>query len=97
MLTQKQKDIPYIAVFKTNSGEEFIAKVVDETIMAFSVEKPLCMVPTDGGLRFAPFIMMADPDKVINVPKPIITGTPLGKLEEQYQQSISSIALPRRT
>jgi len=96
MLTQKQKDIPYIGVFKVGSGEEFIAKVVDETMIAYRVEKPLCMVATDTGLRFAPFLMMADPDKVVIVPKPVVIGEPSGQLQSQYEQATSSIALPRR-
>jgi hypothetical protein len=96
MLLEKPKEVPYIAIFKTAAGEEFIARVVDETIMGYKVEKPLCMVATETGLRFAPFLMMADPDKTISIPKPIITGTPENKLEEQYKQATSSIALPRR-
>lgn len=93
MLAQK-KELPYIAIFKTGSGEEFIAKVVDETMIAFTVKSPLCMVSTEQGLRFAPFMMMADPDKAVNVPKPVITGIPPAKLEEQYEQVLSPIALP---
>ena len=93
MLTQK-KEVPYIAVFKTSSGEEFIGKVLEETMIAFSVKSPLCMVQTETGLRFAPYMMMADPDKTINIPKPVITGVPPSKLTEQYEQVLSPIALP---
>lgn len=96
MLQQKPKDTPYIGVFKTQAGEEFIGKVVEETMIAYKVEKPLCMIGTEQGLRFAPFLMMADPDKAINVPKPVITATPPAQLESQYEQATSSIALPRR-
>lgn len=95
MLTQK-KELPYIAIFKTGSGEEFIAKVIDETMIAFTIKSPLCMVATDRGMSFAPFMMMADPDKAINVPKPVITGVPPLKLEEQYEQVLSPIALPSK-
>ena len=91
-----QKKTPYIAVFKTQAGEEFIAKVTEETMLAYTVSKPLCMIGTDQGLRFAPFLMMADPDKEISVPKPMITATPASSLESQYEQATSSIALPRR-
>lgn len=96
MLTQKPQDLPYIGIFKTQSGEEFIGKVVDETMLAYQVKSPLCMVATDKGFQFAPFIMMADPDTVISVPKPIITGTPVGKLQEQYEQAITPIQLVKR-
>jgi hypothetical protein len=93
MLTQKT---PYIAIFKTSAGEEFIGKVVEETMLAYTISKPLCMIGTDTGLRFAPYLMMADPDKDISIPKPVITGYPAKSLEAQYEQATSSIALPRR-
>jgi len=96
MLTQKQKDTPYISIFKPGAGEEFIGKVVEESMMSFMVEKPLSMVATQQGFQFAPFLMMADPEKAINVPKPVITGIPAPKLQEQYEQATTSIALPKR-
>lgn len=95
-MLQNKKDTPYIGVFKTQSGEEFIAKVVEETMISLTVKMPLCMIPTEQGMRFAPFLMMADPEKSLTIPKPIISGAPAAKLEEQYEQATSSIALPRR-
>lgn len=96
MLAQKQPELPYISVFKTAAGEEFVGKVVEETTMAYHVKSPLCMVPTEQGLRFAPFIMMADPEKAITIPKPVITATPAPKLQEQYEQAISPIQLLKK-
>lgn len=95
-MLQNKKDTPYIGVFKSQSGEEFIAKVIEETMISFTVKMPLCMIPTEQGMRFAPFLMMADPEKPLTIPKPIITGSPAPKLEEQYEQATTSIALPRR-
>lgn len=96
MLAQKPQDTPYISIFKTGAGEEFIGKVVEETMIAYHVKSPLCMVATQQGFQFAPFIMMADPDKPIIVPKPVITGIPAGKLQEQYEQAISPIQLLKK-
>jgi len=93
MLIQKPREVPYVGIFKTQAGEEFIGRVVDENATEFQVKSPLCMVATDKGFQFAPFIMMADPDKAILVPKPIITAIPAGKLQEQYEQAISPIQL----
>lgn len=96
MLTQKPQDTPYVSIFKTSSGEEFIGKVMDETMMGYQVKSPLCMVATDKGFQFAPFIMMGDPEKLVSVPKPIITGVPAPKLQEQYEQAITPIALIKK-
>lgn len=96
MLTQKTQDTPYISVFKTGAGEEFIGKVVDETMTTYHVKTPLCMVATQQGFQFAPFIMMADPEKPIIVPKPVINAIPAPKLLEQYEQAISPIQLLKK-
>jgi hypothetical protein len=95
MLISKPKETPYIGVFKTGTGEEFIARVTEETSDYFKVEKPLCMVGTEQGLRFAPFLMMADPDKAVILPKPMITADPAKQLQSQYEQATSSIVLAR--
>lgn len=88
------KKLPYISVFKTHSGEEFIAKVVDESITSYTVEKPLCMIPTERGLQFAPFMMMADPEKEVSLPKPMITSAPREQICNQYEAATSKIAVP---
>lgn len=96
MIAQKPQDTPYIAIFKLGAGEEFIGKVVNETMIAYQIKNPLCMVATQKGLQFAPFMMMADPDKEITVPKPVITGIPDNKLQAQYEQAVSPIALLKK-
>lgn len=92
MLKQPTQDFPYISIFKTQSGEEFIASVVEETMMAYTVKNPLCMLATEKGFQFAPFLLMADPEKPTMIPKPIIVSVPQVKLAEQYQSAISPIA-----
>jgi hypothetical protein len=96
MLKQTQKQIPYIQVFKTGSGEEFIATVVEETMLNYTITNPLCMVQVDNRLQFAPFMMMADPKRGIVVPKPIITANAAPDLEVQYESITSGIAMPKK-
>ena len=97
MLLQKQQTLPYISVFKISSGEEFITKVVSETDTSYTISKPLCMVGTDRGFQFAPFMMMADMDDDIIIPKPVIQGKPSKLLLEQYETSTSPIAMPKKS
>lgn len=92
---QRQKETPYIGLFKVGTGEEFIARVIEETSDYIKVEKPLCMVGTEQGLRFAPFLMMADPDKSVTIPKPVISADPAWALQKQYEQATSTIVLAR--
>lgn len=97
MLKQTTQNVPYIGIFKTATGEEFIGRVVEETMLQYRIEQPLCMVPTQQGLQFAPFLMMADSDAAINVPKPLITGKPASQLEAQYESATSNIILPQKS
>lgn len=94
MLKQK---LPYIAIFKTNAGEEFVAEVVEESGDAYQVKHPLCIVMGDAGVRFAPYLMMADPNHSINIPKPIITADPIESIISQYKSITTGIALPQKS
>jgi len=94
MLLKKQNTVPYVGIFKIASGEEFIGKVVAETAIMYTVSKPLCMVGTDKGFQFAPFIMMGDMDADVEIPRPVIQTMPNSKILEQYESATSPIALP---
>ena len=97
MLQQKQQDTPYIGIFKLSSGEEFIGKVINETMMAYTITKPLCLVPTERGTQFAPLMMLGDPDQPVTVPKPIIHCKPHETLIGQYESITTGIALPQKS
>lgn len=97
MLLQKKQELPYIGVFKLGSGEEFIAKVVNETETDITVTKPLCMVPTERGLSFAPLFMMGDMEAPVSLPKPIIQTKANEQLVSQYETSTTGIVLPKKS
>lgn len=97
MLIQKQKEVPYMAVFKLPSGEEIICKVVGETETSYSVTKPLSLGQTSQGLQFIPVLMLADPDKPVSIPKPVIHGEVPQELESQYESITTGIALPKKS
>ena len=93
-----KKSVPYIGVFKLTSGEEIISKVIEETISSVIVSHPLQMVPGQQGFRFAPFMLMTNADKNIEIYKSSImsNGTPASELEGQYESITSGIALPQK-
>jgi hypothetical protein len=97
MLQQKQKEVPYIGIFKLGSGEEFVCKVLQETANAFIVSKPLTLGQTQKGVQFVPILMLADPDKSITIPKPVIEGEPSPELISQYESITTGIALPQKS
>jgi hypothetical protein len=79
------------------SGEEFVARIVEETPTHFVVAKPLTLGQTQTGIKFVPILMLADPDKNVIIPKPIIIGEPTASLEQQYESLITGIALPSKS
>lgn len=99
MLLQKQKQTPYIHIFKLSSGEEIITKVVQETDTHFMIDKPLMMVMGQRGLQFAPFMMMVDQEKPLALPKDkvVIDANALPELEGQYESVTTGIALPQKS
>lgn len=99
MLTQKQKTVPYIAIFKLSTGEEIISNVIEETTASYIVKHPLCMVPTQKGYQFAPWLMMADAEKPVPLNKASVVATtsPVMELEGQYESVTTGIALPQKS
>lgn len=98
MLLQKQTP-PYIWVFKLVSGEEVIAKVIEEDERNYKIEKPLQMGMTQRGFQFAPVVLMMDPDKPLSLPKEkiLLQGPPVSELESQYESATTGIALPKKS
>lgn len=97
MLINKPKQTPYIAVLRLTTGEEIVCKVVEETAMSYVVSKPLTLGQTAQGVQFVPFMMLADSEKHIVIPKPVIYGEVPPKLESQYESITSGIALPEKS
>lgn len=96
MLVSK-KIVPYISVLKMPSGEEVICRVVEETTTHYVVSKPLTLGQTAQGVRFIPVLMMADPEKNVEIPKPLIVGTPASEMESQYESITTGIAIPAKS
>jgi hypothetical protein len=96
MLIQKKSN-PYITVLKMPSGEEFICKVVDENDTHYFVSKPLTLGQTPQGVSFIPLLMLADIDKNIEIPKPVIIGIPSQEMVSKYESLTSGIALPQKS
>lgn len=99
MLLEKQKDTPYIGIFKLSTGEEIITQVISYTPTDYTIKNPLCMVATAQGYQFAPVLIMAEPGKPIELDKSltVMRGFPGIELEGQYESALSGIALPKKS
>ncbi len=98
MLQTKQKT-PYTRVFKLSSGEEIIAKVVEEALGNYVITNPLTMVMGQKGFQFAPFMFMIDASKRMSISKSLVMADaePTVELESYYESVTSGIALPQKS
>jgi hypothetical protein len=98
MLLEKPRSFPCVMVFKLSTGEEIIANVTEDKQSNYVVEKPLQMAMGQQGPQFAPFMMMADMDKVMPLNKALLVSYTDAnpKIEEQYRTITSTIALPKK-
>lgn len=92
-----KQNTPYISVFKLLSGEEFICKVIEETADSYHVLKPLTIGQSPQGVQFIPIMMLANHDKHVIIPKPVIVGQPADEIESQYEIMTTGIALPKKS
>ena len=83
-----------IKVFKLNSGEEIVAKVVNELAESYTVEKPLGIAMTQQGLQMVPSLFTNDMDKEVEIFKNAVSmsTTPRTDVEEGYIQATTGIS-----
>jgi hypothetical protein len=87
--------VPYTAVFKFTSGEEFVCEVQSVEEDVYIITNPLTLGMGDKGVQFMPVSIMSDPKKPYTVPKKlVITGSPNEEIEKKYKATLSPIMVP---
>ena len=96
-MLKSMKTTPYLSVMKMSGGEEFICKVIEETSTHYVDSKPLTLGQTQNGVMFIRMLMLANPDKNVEIPKPVIIGEPTPEIDSQYESITTGIALPKKS
>ena len=65
-----------VITIKLASGEELIAKFVEENDTYVKVSKPRVLTSAQGGIGLAPYLFTVDPDKDVKIHKPIVVMEP---------------------
>jgi hypothetical protein len=80
---------------KLTSGEEIIAKLVEETPKGYKISKPLVLSMTQQGIGMMPFIFTANSDKdvLINYGAVAVVTTTEQQFANQYTQGTTGIAM----
>jgi hypothetical protein len=95
MLIDKGISVGQVISLKLTSGEELIAKLVEETGNGYKVSKPLVLSMSPQGIGMIPFMFTVNPDKELVIKKESVitlqsTDT---QFADQYTQGTTGIAL----
>jgi DhnA family fructose-bisphosphate aldolase class Ia len=84
-----------VITLKLTSGEEIIAKLVEETPKGYKISKPLVLSMTQQGIGMMPFIFTANADKdiLINYSAVAVVTTTDQQFANQYTQGTTGIAI----
>lgn len=88
----KQGDV---VSFKLNSGEEIVARFVEETASGYKISRPTVITMTQQGIGLMPFMFTVDPDKDIVVNHTSVAVISLSEkvFADQYLQGTTGIKL----
>lgn len=94
MLFDKSKHtVGDIISLKLSSGDEVIAKFVDEDMATITLAKPVMLAMTPKGPAMAPVMMTVDPDNTFSINKSLILfkGTTVREIADQYTYQTTGI------
>jgi hypothetical protein len=96
MLFEKPVTEGSIVSIKLITGEEVIAKLVEDSVMSYKISKPVILSSTSKGMAFVPYLLTVSMDKdlVINKHAVVALSATDKDFANQYIQSTTGIALP---
>lgn len=95
MLIDKGVTVGEVITLKLTSGEEIVAKLVEETNSYYKLSRPLVLGHTPQGPGLMPYLFTVSPDKEIKLNKSAITVAEATDetFAKQFVQSTTGIAL----
>ena len=95
MLISKGIAVGEVVTIKTTSGEELVAKLVEENPMAVTVSKPLVLTAAQKGIALVPYLFTTDPDANITINRSsiIVLAATHKDASDTYIQNTTGIKL----
>ena len=95
MLIEKSYEKNQIVSIKLVSGDEIIAKVVEDNEQEYKLNKPLAVIMSDKGLAMLPYMISVAADEPLNLRKThaMCVAKPVSEVEKHYIQITTGIAL----
>jgi len=69
MLVNKKYATGSVVSMKLVNGDEFVAKLIDETPTEYKVEQPMTIIPAQSGIRLIPSMFTVEPGQVFEIDK----------------------------
>jgi hypothetical protein len=95
MLIDKGAAVGEVATFKLTSGEEIVAKLVEETDAYYKLSRPMVIAMGQQGPGLMPYLFTVSPDKDIKLAKGTVTVVAATDkmFADQFIQSTTGIKL----
>lgn len=95
MLINKGISPGEVVTIKVVTGEEIVAKYVEETATGHKVSRPMVLSMTQKGMAMMPMLFTVDPDSdiLINSTSIVMMTTTDSDFAKQYTTSVTGIAL----
>lgn len=95
MLIDKGVTAGEVVTIKLTSGEELVAKLVEETAIHYKLSRPLVLSMGPKGIGMVPYLFTVSPDKDIQLNKSTVTVIAVSDKEfsNQYIQGTTGITL----
>lgn len=95
MLVEKTVKNGDVVTIKLTSGEELVAKLVDDGVMHYKLSRPVVLTMGQNGLGMAPYVFTVDLDTVIKLSKVNVTVMELTEPQaaEQYEKAVDTSRL----
>jgi hypothetical protein len=95
MLIDRGVSVGEVITIKLTSGEELVAKLVEETSTHYKLAKPLVLSMGPKGIGMVPYLFTVSPDKDISLNKSTVTVISNSDKEfaDQYLQGTTGITL----
>lgn len=94
MLIDKGVTAGEVITIKLTSGEEIVAKLIEETDAYYKVSTPQVIAQGPKGIGLMPYLFTVHPEKEIKINKPVAIAEPTdADFAKQFLQATTSIAL----
>ena len=95
MLIDKGVSVGEVITLKLTSGEELVAKLVEDQVMHYKLAHPMVIAMSPKGPALMPYLFTVDPNKEIKLLKTTVTVAEATdkSFADQFIQSTTGIAL----